>query len=253
MYRRRVLIIGNSNYEHEKLNNCVNDATDFHGALKQKYSGEVDLQLNLKSEEMHTSINKFIRLTESMDFIVFYFLGHAIQWRDQNFLLPCDNSEIRNANSVHRYAINAQSIIDDMATRNPRVAIFLFDCCRNYSLPATATNKLSIGKQSLGLHEMKAPENTIIAFPCIVGGAVSSEIKLKNDGLFTKYLLKHITTPNVHIETILHRVTTDIVKETDNVQRLHRVGYLNFDAFLIECGRYFTFVQRFFFVTFLRI
>ncbi|CAF4934949.1 unnamed protein product, partial [Rotaria sp. Silwood1] len=232
MYRRRALIIGNNDYQREKLNNCVKDAKDFADVLKQKCNCQVDLELNLKSEDMHDSINKFTLSIKMDEFIIFYFSGHAAQWRNQNFLLPCDNNNITSASNMHRYAINAQSIIDDMAEMNPQVVVFLFDCCRSYYMPTTKSN--TSNKQIGGLNEMKASEKTLIAFPCAVGQVLLNQTEFENNGLFTKYLIKHIATPNVHIETVLFKVANDIVKESGNAQRLYRVGCLDAEVFLVE-------------------
>ncbi|CAF1498675.1 unnamed protein product, partial [Rotaria sordida] len=233
MYRRLALIIGND-YDHEKLNNCVTNANDFADVLKQKCNYQVEFKSNLKSEEMHETINKFILSIKTNDFIIFYFSGHAAQWRDQNFLLPFGNEKITSAKNMHRFAINAQSIIDDMAEVNPHAVLFLFDCYCSYSIPTKVSNNISTSNQIHGLNEMKAPEKTLIAFPDAANKVLLNQTRSKNNGLFTKYLIEHITTPGVPIETILTKVANDIIKDTHNVQKLYRVGSLNAEVIFVE-------------------
>ncbi|CAF3990276.1 unnamed protein product, partial [Rotaria sp. Silwood1] len=108
-----------------------------------------------------------------------------------------------------------------MSAKQPRVVIFLLDCCREYWLPKTRRS----GDQSVvGLHEMKAPSGTIIAFACAAGETISDRSSGTENGIFTKYLLKHITTPDIDIDIILRRVAKDVGKETSNKQEPFRVS-----------------------------
>ncbi|CAF4929612.1 unnamed protein product [Rotaria sp. Silwood1] len=122
---------------------------------------------------------------------------------------------------MQRFAINAQNVVSSMAEKKPQVVVFLLDCCREYWLPKTRRS----GDQSVvGLHEMKAPSGTIIAFACAAGETTSDRSSGSENGIFTKYLLKHIITPGVDIDYILRRVATDVAKETSNKQELFRVS-----------------------------
>ncbi|CAF5098026.1 unnamed protein product, partial [Rotaria sp. Silwood1] len=81
------------------------------------------------------------------------------------------------------------------------------------------------GDQSVvGLHEMKAPSETIIAFACAAGATTSDESSESENGIFTKYLLKHITTPGIDIDIILRRVAKDVAQETRSKQEPFRVS-----------------------------
>ncbi|CAF5060651.1 unnamed protein product, partial [Rotaria sp. Silwood1] len=170
---------------------------------------------------MYKCIKKFTDSIQSNDFIIFFFAGHGVQWGDQNFLLPCDNNEIVDGDDMQRFAINAQNVVNSMAEQEPQVVMFLLDCCREYWLPKIRRS----GDQSVvGLHEMKAPSGTIIAFACAAGETTSDRSSGSESGIFTKYLLKHITTPGVDIDIILRRVARDVAKETSNKQELFRVS-----------------------------
>lgn len=237
MYRRRALIIGNDNYEHMKQDNCCNDAKDFGVALNKKCKYNVSFQANMKSKEMHEKISDFIVSTQTNDLIIFYFSGHAVQWRGQNFLLPCDNKNVTSANHLNHYAINAQAIIDDMNEKGPQAIVFLLDCCRTYAMPTASPKESSSDKQICGLGTMIAPEKTLIMFSCGIGEVLPSDIKSPNNSLFVKYLIDYITTPETHIETILFKIAKCIAEETQNKQRPYRTGYLNIEVFLVEPGK----------------
>ena len=231
MSRRLALIIGNNDYLNNPLKNCVNDAKCLAETLKQIKIFQVELQTNLKSEEMYECIKNFTKSIRRNDFVIFFFAGHGIQWGDQNFLLPCDNDKIIDGEDMQRYGINAQSSVDNMAKVNPYIVVFLLDCCRSYWMP----NKNRLQNQQVGgLNQMKVPQQTLIAFACAAGQVVPDQSEASQNGLFTTYLIKHITTPGVHIETILLRVAKDIVTETDSAQRPFRVSsIISEDVYLI--------------------
>jgi len=118
------------------------------------------------------------------------------------------------------------------------IVLFLLDCCRSYWLPIKTSNDRGPDQQVVGLNQMEAPHQTLIAFACAAGKVVSDQYEASNNGLFTKYLLKHIATPGVHIETILLRVAKDVVTETKNSQRPFRVtSIISEDIYLVEKGK----------------
>jgi uncharacterized caspase-like protein len=234
MFRRRALIIGNNDYSRNKLQNCVNDAIKLAETL-EGVSYTVDLQKNLKSNEMYKCITKFAKLIKPNDFIIFFFAGHGIQWGDQNFLLPCDNNEIESGDDMQRFAISAQWAVDHMVGMNPHVVVILLDCCREYWRPQGRTGVQAAG----GLQQMIAPSGALIAFACAPGKITPDRSSDSENGLFTKYLLKHITTPGIDIDVILRRVAQDVAKETNNQQQPFRVSSINKeDIYIVPPGKY---------------
>jgi len=66
------LVIGNLRYEHNPLNNPVNDATDM-GRLLKEIGFEVTLKTNLNQRAMEDAIREFAkRLSENRGIGVFY-------------------------------------------------------------------------------------------------------------------------------------------------------------------------------------
>ena len=58
---------------------------------------------------------------------------------------------------------------------------------------------------------------SLIAFSC-APGTIAVDGKGRRNGLFTKHLLKHITTPNQDIRKILTNVTKGVKKESGSSQ-----------------------------------
>jgi uncharacterized caspase-like protein len=234
MSRKLALIIGNNEYSKNKLQNCVNDATTLAETLKG-VSYTVNLQKNIGSTQMYNCIKTFAKSIQPADFIIFFFAGHGVQWGDQNFLLPCDNDQIENGHDMQRFAINAQWAVDQMADMNPHVVIILLDCCREYWLPKQGR---SVDQSVGGLQQMRAPPETLIAFACAPGAITPDRTLNSKNGIFTKYLLKHITTPGIDIDVILRRVAKNVANETNNKQQPFRVSSLTEeDVYVVPLGK----------------
>ena len=236
MSRRLALIIGNNDYQTNPLKNCVNDATSLARVLRS-VTFEVELKINLKSEDMYQCINLFTETIKPDDIVVFFFAGHGVQWGDQNFLLPCDNQKITSGRDMQRFATNAQQDIDEMANMKPNFILFLLDCCRTYWLPSrgrVTTSEQQVG----GLNGMIAPPGTLIAYACAARKTAGDESSERTNGIFTKYLLKHIITPGLDIELVLRKVATDVADETNQSQIPYRVSSIRAESIcLVPAGK----------------
>jgi uncharacterized caspase-like protein len=246
MSRKLALIIGNNNYSNQPLRNCVNDATCLANVLRLVENCQVELQTNLESEEMYECIRNFTASIKKDDFIVFFFAGHGVQWGDQNFLLPCDNNKITNGDDIQNYGINAQLTVNSMAEKSPHIVLFLLDCCRSYSIPSKTSGDTGPDQQVGGLNKMTAPHQTLIAFACAAGEVVSDQSETSTNGLFTKYLLKHINTPNEHIETVLQKVANDVAAEINSSQiPFQTSSIIAKEIYLVRSGKHIFLTQLF--------
>jgi uncharacterized caspase-like protein len=244
MPRKLALIIGNNDYQINPLKNCVNDATSL-AKILMSVKIEVELQVDLKSDDMYECIKRFAETIRQDDFVIFFFAGHGMQWGDQNFLLPCDNGKITSDRDMQRYATNAQQNIDEMANMKPHVILFLLDCCREYWLPSTtrsiASNSITNNHQIGGLNKMTAPPGTLIAFACAPGQTVADQWSETKNGIFTKYLLEHIIAPGMDIELVLRKVAADVSNDTNHKQIPYRVSsIMTENVCLIPIGKYIT-------------
>ena len=67
-----------------------------------------------------------------------------------------------------------------------------------------------------GLARMDAPKGSLIAY-ATAPGEVAADGSERN-GIFTKYLIKHMMTQNLPIEQVLKRVRIDVAAETNERQ-----------------------------------
>ena len=147
MSRKLALIIGNNDYSTKPLRNCIADATSLANHLKCVENCQVDLQINLRSDNKYGCIQDFIKSIRHDNFVIFFFAGYGIQRGDQNFLLLCDDNKIKSDVDMKQYAINAQLIINRMAEINSNMILFLLDCCRSYWIPIKTPNNIRLKKR----------------------------------------------------------------------------------------------------------
>ncbi|CAF4092259.1 unnamed protein product, partial [Rotaria sordida] len=216
--RKLALVIGIGKYDHcEELQNPENDANDMSEAL-ESIGFLVTKKLDLKRADMKHVVIDFEESIEPDDMVLFYFAGHGIQWEDQNYLIPRDTLTLNGAD-LNKSAINAQHILNTISDRKPYVTIFLLDCCRKYHLrnpEVDARDPDASGSKPVGLKAMHKA-GSLIAFAC-APGTIAIEGKGEKNGLFTKHLLKYITTANEDIRMILSDVTDGVIEESKSKQ-----------------------------------
>ncbi|CAF3392862.1 unnamed protein product, partial [Rotaria socialis] len=73
---------------------------------------------------------------------------------------------------------------------------------------------------------MTAPGGSIIQFACAPGYRAADGYDQERNGLYTKYLLKHIARPKVEINLIFRRITRDVFEESKAKQKPYIKGDL---------------------------
>jgi effector-binding domain-containing protein len=205
---RLALVIGNGAYQTAPLNNPINDAEDMAAILK-KLGFKVILKKNADQRTMEDSIRYFGRQLRNGDVGLFYFAGHGIQVEGRNYLMPVD-AKIESESDVKYEAIDAGRILGKMEDAENRLNIVILDACRNNPYARAFRSDQS------GLARMDAPTGSMIAYSTAPGEA-AAEGPGRN-GIFTKYLIQHMMTPNLSIEQVLKRVRIDVARQTNGRQ-----------------------------------
>lgn len=130
-------------------------------------------------------------------------------------MLPKDIPIAPDTN-LNRSAIKAQEILNKLSDCNPFVIVFLLDCCRIYHLRNPDLDARCPNSSHSESDAFKPMEKagSLIAFAC-APGTIAIEGHGERNGLFTKYLLKHITTPNEDIQLILRDVRKGVLAESN--------------------------------------
>jgi hypothetical protein len=140
---------------------------------------------------------------------LFFYAGHAMQFKDRNYLIPID-AAMGSEDDVTFFSVEVGQVFDRMDRAKTRFNFLVLDACRDN--PFASSFKVS----AAGLAQMSAPQGTIISY-ATAPGAVAQDGFGRN-GTFTKYLLKHIRSPDVPVEIMFKRVREDVVQETRRQQ-----------------------------------
>jgi hypothetical protein len=205
---RVALLIGNNQYASSPLRNAVNDARDLGDALKE-LGFKVIVRENTSRKEMIEAIREFGNALEGSQSALFFYAGHAMQFKDRNYLIPID-AAMGSEDDVTFFSVEVGQVFDRMDRARTRFNFLILDACRDN--PFASSFKVS----AAGLAQMSAPQGTIISY-ATAPGAVAQDGFGRN-GTFTKYLLKHIRSPDVPVEIMFKRVREDVVQETRRQQ-----------------------------------
>ncbi|MEM9124737.1 MAG: caspase domain-containing protein, partial [Pseudomonadota bacterium] len=226
---RIALVVGNSAYGSvSALDNPVNDAR----LMAEKLS-ELGFEVRHLSDsnqiDMKRAIAQFGRdLRNGGESAVglFYYAGHGVQSFGSNYLLPVDVS-LSDPADLDLMAVEARSVLHQMASANNKTNIVILDACRNNPFEDLAD------MDDNGLAEMKAPTGTFLAYATDPGGvALDGE---SGNSPFTLSLAKHIETPGMAIEQLFKKVRVDVLDETRGLQTPWDTSSLTQDfAFAIE-------------------
>jgi len=206
--QRTALVIGNSAYSAGPLKNPVNDAADM-AAILEKLGFSVTLKKNARLQEMDEAIEAFGNLLKRGGVGLFYYAGHGVQVNGANYLLPID-AKINKETDVKYQAVDANKILDEMATANNGLNIVMLDACRDNPFTRSFRN----AARGLAIVS-SAPSGTFISYSTSPGNLARD-----GDGRnspYTAALLKYIQAPGLTISDVFIRVRTKVKKETGQV------------------------------------
>lgn len=209
---RLALIFGNSAYGAvAPLDNPVNDAQLISDALVQ-VGFKVTLLSDASQIEMKRAIAQFgrdLRQAGNDTTGLFYYAGHGVQSFGNNYLLPVDVS-LSDAADLDLVAVEAQSVLRQMASARNRTNIVILDACRNN--PFSDIPELNDN----GLAEMNAPTGTFLAYATAPGGVALDG--LENNSPFTQAVVEQIQVPGQPIEQLFKQVRRAVLKKSNGLQ-----------------------------------
>ncbi|HSW22107.1 MAG TPA: caspase family protein, partial [Burkholderiaceae bacterium] len=106
---RVALVIGNAAYKRDPLDNPVNDARLIASRLEQA-GFKVTRRENLDRNGMAAALRDFGAALNENTVAVLYYAGHAMQLRDQNYMIPID-AEMRSEDDVGMQGVDLTFIL----------------------------------------------------------------------------------------------------------------------------------------------
>ena len=209
--QRVALVIGNANYTNEtELDNPINDAEAMAIALAQCGFKTVLKHTDLDRKAMYKAVREFGDQIKRGGVGLFYYSGHGIQVKGQNYLVPV-HADIKEEEEVEVECLNMQLVLDKMERAGNRVNILVLDACRNNNF---IKPKSSGGGGLAGIE--RAPKGTFIAY-------ATSPNKVAFDGNgsnspFTAALVDAMVKRGQKIEEVFKEVRKNVLNETSGRQ-----------------------------------
>jgi Caspase domain len=208
--KRVALVFGNSAYQHAaELKNPRNDADDV-AAVLRRLGFEVIAGLDVDDRQMTQKVRDFARALDGADVALFYYAGHGLQAKGQNYLLPVTAAP-KTETDLDFEAVSLDLIMKQMQ-RMARVNLVILDACRDNPLARSlkaSSRSAAIGQ---GLARVEDTAGMLIAFSTQPGN-VALDGTGRNSP-FTKALLTHIEAPGATISDIMIEVRKQVMAET---------------------------------------
>ncbi|QJR13712.1 caspase family protein [Usitatibacter palustris] len=205
---RVALLIGNNNYAAAPLRNAVNDARDLSEALKE-LGFKVIVRENTTRKDMVDAIREFGAALDGANTALFFYAGHAMQFKDRNYLVPID-AAMGSEEDVTFFSVEIGQIFDRMDRAKTRFNFLVLDACRDN--PFAASFKVT----SSGLAQMSSPSGTLIAYATAPGSVAADGFG--RNGIYTKHILQNIKVPDLPVEIMFKRVRESVERETKKQQ-----------------------------------
>jgi formylglycine-generating enzyme required for sulfatase activity len=195
---RVALVIGNSAYADASLRNPVNDARGVKAAL-EACKFEVTLLENASKRSMEDAIAAFGNRIRGGAVGLFYFAGHGLQVKGENFLIPI-GARLDKEDEVPYEGVNVGRVLDKMDAAKNALNIVILDACRNNPF-ARSWNR---GTGDKGLATVNAPSGSLIAYATAPGSTAADGTR--ENGLYTEALLKELREPGVKLLDVFQNV-----------------------------------------------
>lgn len=207
---RAALVIGNGAYREAPLKNPVNDARDMAAKLRE-LGFQVTERLDADRQSMRQALREFEqRLRQQRGVGLFYYAGHGVQLKGQNYLIPV-GVDIHREFEVPDEALDADAVLRAMESAGNELNIVILDACRNNPFAR------SFGASGRGLARMDGPAGTFIAY-ATAPGAISQDGNDGRNSPYTRYLLAAMSTPGLGLEQVFKQVLVAVEQETGGAQ-----------------------------------
>jgi WD40 repeat protein len=208
--QRLALVVGNSTYKDSPLINPVNDARAMTIKLQQ-LGFTVIKKENADLEEMIAAVRDFgNQLKNGGGTGLFYFAGHGVQSKGNNYLIPV-NANIKQEDELATRAYNANEVLEKMDTAKNRINMVILDACRDNPF---ARSFRSGARGLAGIEQ--APTGTLVAYATSPGSTAADGSG--SNGLYTEQLLRAMSEPGLKMEDVFKRVRVSVMEKSAGKQ-----------------------------------
>ncbi|GHT85531.1 hypothetical protein FACS1894137_09920 [Spirochaetia bacterium] len=229
------LVIGNSKYQKiETLLNPEKDANDVAAKL-QRLGYDTTIRVNMGNAEMGRVIAEYIQKLNSHSNSegFFWYAGHGIQIKNENYLLPVDIDAKDTVDIEYgSYPLNRLIQSFEETARN-RVNVVVLDACRNNPFRNLGGANRSLSR---GLSVVKnLPPDLFILFSTSAGDVAADGERGRNSP-FAEAFMKHMESSD-DFSIVMRRVAQETLRLTDYKQRpYHEGSILKTDYYSLNPG-----------------
>ncbi len=211
---RVALVIGNGGYRHvSRLANPPGDARAMAAALAEVGFEIVSGQPLVDADKlaMESAIRSFGRELRGGAVGLFYYAGHGVQARGQNYLLPV-TANVAGESDVKYELVDAGFVLDEMANAGNRLNVVILDACRNNPF-----GDRGLRSASAGLAQVQAPAGTVIGY-ATQPGAVAEDGE-GDHSPYTAALVEAIRHPGLRLFDTFNEVGLRVKRVTAGEQQ----------------------------------
>lgn len=211
---RLALVIGNADYKNSNiLQNPINDAEAIASSL-QDVGFTVLKYKNTDLKTMKKAMDEFGEKLKNYKVGLFYYAGHGLQVKGNNYLIPVDAS-LKMESDVEFDCVDAGRLLGKMEEAGASTNIVILDACRDNPFSRSWGSR-SAGQKEAGLAFMNAPSGSIVAY-ATSPGKTASDGNGKN-GIYTEAILQYIKVPSLPIEDFFKYVRIEVEKKSNRTQ-----------------------------------
>ena len=225
--KRVALVIGNSAYRNVgRLDNPANDAKLLSDTLRALGFTLVGggAQLDLDKPAFDRTVQAFGAALAGADVGLFYYAGHGVQVRGENYLIPVDANPTKEAD-VDFQMLDTNLVLRQMEGAGTRLNIVILDACRNNPFGGRS---LAVGRArdtendrmrdtAGGLAQMQAPEGTLISFATQPGSVAQDGAD--GNSPYARALADTIRKPGLGIFDAFNQIGLQVKRATKGVQQ----------------------------------
>jgi formylglycine-generating enzyme required for sulfatase activity len=210
--KRVALVVGNSNYTaiSNLGNNPRNDADDITRAL-QGFGFSVTILKDATRRDLNTALESFGRDASGSEAALFYFAGHGMQIRGDNFLMPV-NATAESEAAIRDEGVSLTRVLDELEG-SAAIKIVLIDACRDNPI----TGKFRTAQRGLA-PPAAPPSGTVIAFAAEPGKTASNTGGNGRNGVFTAGLLTAFKGKDLSLDSVLTVASEEVETHTARKQ-----------------------------------
>jgi uncharacterized caspase-like protein len=215
---RVALVIGNSAYEGAmSLRNPGADADAIAAALRTLDFAVIEKK-DLDLAHFEQVVVDFRRRLSKDGLALFYYAGHGIQVRGENYLVPI-GAMLREEFEVKRQCLEVGLVIDAMAESQARLKVLVLDCCRENPFK----RGWSRGSSAQGMAATSTvPEGTLISY-----STSPNETAADGNGANSPYaeqlvaVLRSRPAEGLELSEIFRQASRAVKRQTGQVPWLH--------------------------------